>query len=102
MQYNIQTAGDKITVKINGRLTFKEHSTCRDLIRELSNQSGRSEIIDLANLEFIDSAGLGLLLRIKEAAEKDGRSVALRVPHEGQVYKMLSVAEFEKMIPFES
>lgn len=102
MQYDIQTAGGKINVKISGRLTFKEHSTCRDLIRDLSNQSGRSETIDLSGLEFIDSAGLGLLLRIKEAAEKDGRSIALRVPGDGQVHKMLSVAEFEKMIPFEA
>jgi len=102
MQYNIQNAGDKITVKITGRLTFKEHSTCRDWMKELSSQNGRSEVIDLSSLEFIDSAGLGLLLRIKEAAEKDGRAIALRVPNEGQVHKMLSVAEFEKMIPFES
>jgi stage II sporulation protein AA (anti-sigma F factor antagonist) len=102
MEYDIQQTSDRINVTITGRLTFKEHGKCRDLIRDLGNMNGSSETIDLTNLEFIDSAGLGLLLRLKEAAEQASRSLSLRIPSEGQVYKMLTVAEFDKMIPFES
>jgi anti-anti-sigma factor len=102
MEYDIHQDSDSINVKITGRLTFKEHGKCRDLIRDLGNMNGSSETIDLTNLEFIDSAGLGLLLRLKEAAEQSSRNLSLRIPNEGQVYKMLTVAEFDKMIPFDS
>jgi anti-anti-sigma factor len=102
MEYDIQKASDRINVKITGRLTFKEHGKCRDLIRELDGMNGSRETIDLTKLEFIDSAGLGLLLRLKEAAEQASRNLSLKIPNEGQVYKMLTVAEFDKMIPFES
>jgi len=102
MEYDIQQDNNSINVKITGRLTFKEHGKCRDLIRDLGNMNGSNETIDLTNLEFIDSAGLGLLLRLKEAAEQSSRNLSLRIPNEGQVYKMLTVAEFDKMIPFES
>jgi anti-anti-sigma factor len=102
MDYDINESGDRISVKITGRLTFKEHGKCRDLIRDLGNVNGSNETIDLTSLEFIDSAGLGLLLRLKEAAEQSSRKLSLRIPNEGQVYKMLTVAEFDKMIPFES
>ena len=100
MEYEIDKTGEQITIRITGRLTFKEHGKCRELIQALGDMDGEHEIADLTKLEFIDSAGLGLLLRLKESAETANRNLSLRVPNDGQVHKMLTVAEFEKMIPF--
>jgi len=51
-------------------------------------------------LEFIDSAGLGLLLRIQDACSKAGQTLSLRVPSDGQVQKMLQVARFDQLVPY--
>ena len=63
--------------------------------------SGNSQIIDLSKVEFIDSAGLGLLLLLRENAEKKYNSITKRVPEDGQVQRKLEVARFNDLIPIE-
>lgn len=101
MEYNIGASGDNIVVEISGRLTFAEHDACRSIIKELSAMSGNSQVIDLSKVEFIDSAGLGLLLLLRENAEKKNSSISMRVPQDGQVQRMLEVARFNDLIPIE-
>ena len=73
---------------------------CRQLIGELTEDDSNNKIINLSNLEFIDSAGLGLLLRIQDACSKAGQTLSLRVPSDGQVQKMLQVARFDQLVPY--
>lgn len=101
MEYKVSTEGDEAKVRINGRLTFAEHEQCRRILAELEESSGSRQVVDLREVEFIDSAGLGLLLLLRENAEKQNRSVVLRVPAEGQVRRMLDIARFQDLIPIE-
>ena len=100
MEYSCNKTGDGLEVDLNGRLTFDEHATCRKLIGELTADESNNKIINLSNLEFIDSAGLGLLLRIQDACSKSGQTLSLKVPADGQVQKMLQVARFDQLVPF--
>ena len=101
MEYKVSTEGDVAEVRINGRLTFAEHEQCRRILTELEESSGSRQVVDLRGVEFIDSAGLGLLLLLRENAEKHDCSVVLRVPAEGQVRRMLDIARFQDLIPIE-
>ena len=100
MEYTSSKTGDGYEVRLSGRLTFDEHTACRKLIGEMTSDESSRKIINLTGLEFIDSAGLGLLLRINDACSQSGKSLALRVPAEGQVSKMLQVARFDQLVPY--
>lgn len=100
MEYTYNKSGDGLEVDLVGRLTFDEHATCRKLIGELTADEANNKVINLSNLEFIDSAGLGLLLRIQDACSKSGQTLSLKVPADGQVQKMLQVARFDQLVPF--
>jgi len=52
--------------------------------------------VDLADVEFIDSAGLGMLLLARDEISKKSSSLTLKSP-QGQVQRMFSVARFEQM-----
>jgi anti-sigma B factor antagonist len=43
--------------------------------------NGHNLIIDLADVRFMDSTGLGALIQIRNAAARDGRRVKLRSVH---------------------
>ncbi len=100
MEYSISTNGNQAEVTIEGKLTFEKHADFRQLIKELGKLDIQKQIVDLNAVEFIDSAGLGLLLRMNDASKKSGRNFALRIPADGQVNKMLTVARFDELVSF--
>ena len=102
MEYNCRTTGDTVEAALTGRLTFEDMEIFRSLITEMNAAGANRWIIDLTPLEFLDSAGLGLLLRAKAMADKGNGQLSLRVAPEGRVQKMMEVAKFVEMIPFES
>ena len=50
-------------------MTFEEHSACSTLILELTADDATNKIIDLSDLKFIDSAGLGLFFAFLQTAK---------------------------------
>ena len=101
MEYNCRTSGDAFEASLTGRLTFDDQKLFRQMITEMGEASAARWVVDLSNLEFIDSAGLGLLLRIKATSEQVGKSILLRVPNDGHVRRMLDVSRFDQLFPFE-
>ena len=99
MDYRISSNGNKTEVNLAGRLTFDENQQFREIITEIAELGGSQTILDLCNVEFIDSAGLGLLLRIKAEVERVGNAVGMKVSTGGQVKDMIDVAHFEQLIP---
>ena len=83
-----------------GRLTFETKSSCGKLISELAAQEPKEAVIDLRDVGFLDSAGLGFLLRAQDALHRKGAQLTLRVPNDGKTKKMLSMSKFEELIPF--
>ncbi len=101
MDYSVSKNGDNTEVRISGRLTFAEHTQCRSIASELKDSESKKQVVDLKDVEFIDSAGLGLLLLLRDNAEKKGVQMSLRIPGEGQVKRMLEIARFQELIPIE-
>lgn len=78
---------------LSGRFTFSDFPAFRRLVSDVLEQPVNGYVIDLENVEFIDSAGLGMLLLARDEAVRKGRPVSLRRP-QGQVQRVLAVARF--------
>ncbi len=64
------------TLKLTGDLDYGECSTFRMNIDRVLKSSPPSTIVDLSDLEYLDSSGLGLLLSLsKEYGAQGGRLV---------------------------
>ena len=92
---------DDTTVSISGEFTFTDHVAFKAIASRLLERQGTPIIIDLAKLEFIDSAGLGMLLIVREEADKAHRSLVLRGPC-GQVKRMFDVTKFGTLFTVEA
>ncbi|OIQ88863.1 STAS domain protein [mine drainage metagenome] len=102
MEYRIVSAeGGRTVVECSGRLTFSNSTTFMRVAEELKATGGDDWVFDLSGLEFIDSAGLGMLLMARDMAGQQNGRMALRGAA-GQVEKALSLARFDELIPTES
>lgn len=99
MQYEFNE--DDSRVSISGEFTFTDHVAFKAIATRLFENSGKPIVIDLASLEFIDSAGLGMLLIVRDEAGKASRKLILRSPN-GQVKRMFEVTKFGTLFDVEA
>lgn len=71
------TRGTSAVVYLSGAILFGEESaSLRSLVRELLNQSNQI-VLDLKEVSYIDSGGLGTLVALYASARKAGGEIKL-------------------------
>ena len=84
------------TVQVSGRFDFR----CVKPFHALLVDAPREWVIDLKEVDYVDSAALGLLLLIRDQAGGDAGSVTLRGAH-GHPRDVLLMAKFDQMFRIE-
>jgi anti-anti-sigma factor len=98
---NVQFHESDARVNISGEFTFADHAAFRELADRLFQTKDESLVIDLSQLQFIDSAGLGMLLLARDEASKGSRKLILAQP-QGQVKRMFSVTKFDQLFTIQA
>ena len=84
-------------VALDGRIVLGEESnSLRDKLKSLTAQGKKKIVLNMANIKYIDSAGLGTLIAVHVSAKTQGASVRLchlgRKFHEVlQITKLLTI-----------
>lgn len=87
-EVDVKPAAGGTIVTVTGELDVASSQT---LEQELATLQGAALIVvDLRGLTFIDSTGLGVLVRAHQLAREQSRHLAL-VPGDGQVQRLLSL-----------
>jgi HptB-dependent secretion and biofilm anti anti-sigma factor len=88
-------------VSMTGEFTFADHPVFQDILTQINDGRGRSIVLDVSGLAFIDSAGLGMLILAREEARKQGSTIRLRGPR-GQVKRIFAVTKFDTLFAVEA
>jgi len=97
MELVVVDKGVTRTVLMAGELRFSDHASVRNLIDDFEMPRYHSFEMSLKNLDFIDSAGLGMLMLMAEAAEKNGVKFQV-MDAVGRVKKILDHADANNML----
>ncbi len=97
MDVKVQVSGEKATLSLSGRFDFTAHKEFRQHAERTVQNNGITGVeVDLSGVEYLDSSALGMLLLLKENAEKSKQSVSL-INCQGAVRRILEVANFDKL-----
>ena len=94
MKLQTCTYDDTFEASLSDSLTYGDVRAFRDLLFQIKERSYSVVVIDVKNLDWIDSAGLGMLLLARDAALKDNFKLVLRSP-QGSVKTMLELGRFD-------
>jgi len=100
MEYAQHREGSTYWLNMAGRFTFADHVPFREVLEEIASPNIEQVRFQMEQLEFIDSAAMGMLLLALEEADKHHKSITLKGAN-GQVRKMLSVARFDTLFAME-
>lgn len=98
MQYRIVQEPHFVRAVLSGRLTYHHADTVRALIDGLKGQPGRHVLLDLTQVDFLDSAGIGMLLVLNGELLSAGTRTAM-LPGRGQVGRVASLTRIGMIIP---
>ncbi len=85
-------------IELSGELDSYTCSLFRDAVKEVIEQGNPNVVVNMSNVEYIDSSGLGTLVGgLKRASEKGGRIAV--VSSENQICKVLEITGLEKVFP---
>jgi anti-anti-sigma factor len=100
MNITLRNEGGNAELTMTGELTFADNENLHKIVKQMGSGGMRSFVINMAAVTFIDSAGLGLLVLHKEAADRE--KVAMRLKGtQGQVRKMLEISQFQEVVPYD-
>src|SRR5690349_11684511 len=75
---NVRHVGDIAVLNLRGRITLGESTgLLRDNLRQIFGQGTKKIILNLAEVSYVDSAGLGELVGLYTTAMNQGASVKL-------------------------
>lgn len=88
------------TFSLGGHFTFTDHPEFREVLTHIEQAGVTSVIVDISQVEFVDSAALGMLLLANDAASKYAKKLVIRGA-QGQVKKMFDMANFQSIFSLE-
>ncbi len=84
-------------VSLGGRFDFNAHREFKEAYTALLAESAIQTLeVNLANVDYLDSSALGMLLMLRERAEASSKKISLTSPNP-TVIKILDIANFNKL-----
>jgi len=99
MQIDQRAIGDVVVLDLKGRITMGEgDELLKDKVNSLANQGHKKIVLNLAEVPYIDSAGLGEIVRTYTTVSRQGGSLKLlnltkRITDLLSITKLLTVFE---------
>ncbi|MGK0170531.1 MAG: anti-anti-sigma factor [Gammaproteobacteria bacterium] len=86
----------EITISIDGRFDFSQHEAFRTAFEQLPSRPARY-VVDLARAEAMDSAGLGMLLLLRDRVGGDPKELHV-VNCTDPIREVLRIACFDTLL----
>lgn len=97
LEVSSSTVGDWTVLKLVGEVDIYTAGKLRDAVNETVEQGQYRIAVDLAEMEFMDSSGLGVLIAaLKHLKEKDGE--LLLVSPRDQMRRILKLTGLDKIL----
>ena len=98
MNITQQTIEDKLILALSGKLDFQSRKSFQTAMAQAQATDHRQIILNLRQVPFIDSAGLGLLAMAYQDLKLANRQLILAAPQDN-VVRILDLANIRKMMP---
>lgn len=100
MDYTVHDNGNLRELELRGQITFEADADFRTILAEWEQGGIADCVLNLSAVDYMDSAGLGLLVMANNAAKQAGVTFRLKHPR-GQVRELIEISEFHTIIPCE-
>ncbi|MDV7340195.1 STAS domain-containing protein [Terasakiella sp. A23] len=96
MEYSLLDKGTKKHVVFYGNIVPSSRAKFLEMAKNLQTSEQKQWVLEVDELDYIDSAGLGMFIEFNEKAQESGISVALSGA-QGVVKRMFELSKFNEL-----
>jgi HptB-dependent secretion and biofilm anti anti-sigma factor len=96
MEFTSTHKPNGLNVSLSGKLTFEDNTKFRQILTLLDKGDVKTLDMDFSDLDFIDSAGLGMLLLLRQECMNRNTSLSLQATR-GQVKRIFAISKFDQL-----
>jgi anti-sigma B factor antagonist len=82
MDIQVESRGDRRIIRIKGKVTFEHCPLLQTQLDSVLEDGVRQVVIDFSEVPFIDSSGIGEVLRLFKRVKESGGEVVLANPNQ--------------------
>ena len=91
MRIDVRSESDRIVLGLHGELDLLGAPLLQEAIDRADGEASTIVVLDLQDLQFVDSAGLRVILAAHERSRENGQELAL-TPGTEQVQRLFTIA----------
>jgi len=95
---NIETANGNLIIVLSGEMDAQGCSKIRPELEEFSKQAHPHTVLDIGQVSFIDSSGIGAIVFLFKRLKEQGRSLEI-VGVQGQPQVLMTLLRIDAAIP---
>jgi anti-sigma B factor antagonist len=101
LDLNFLLQQDVAVVTVKGRITIGKVEEFDKFLQDLISAGRRKFVLDLKDLDHIDSCGIGVLICFNERVKKIGGAIRVANPHPKilKIFTMMSLDAFFSILP---
>ena len=87
-----ETIDSVVIAEISGEIDMSNANELRMALNGMTSNEALGLVVDLSELEYIDSAGIHLIYRLRDSLRSRGQQLRLVIPPDSVVYQTLKLA----------
>jgi anti-sigma B factor antagonist len=95
----IEERGEVVVARLTGELDIAGASRTGDRITDAVPTSAGGLVVDLMELDFMDSSGIAMLFALVRQLGSRRQKLSVAAPAGGPVWRVLEIVEFERAAP---
>jgi anti-anti-sigma factor len=101
MEIRVKREGNTTILRVTGSCDMRCHIQLRERLLEQETDDAGHIIIDLSELNFIDSVGLKVLIGAWKRSRNGRHRFSVRLGRNGQVRKVFELTGLDRVMPLE-
>ncbi len=98
LQTNERPVPNGVILELTGDLTYANREQFKTAVEAIRQKGCRHLVLNMANVRFVDSSGLGLLALISQNFKLSQGKISMLKP-QSYVREIMSLANIQKLIP---
>ncbi|MCX7677675.1 MAG: STAS domain-containing protein [Spirochaetes bacterium] len=97
MNYTIKEETSTITITIEGAMELRSIKEFQNKVTELASSKARDIVLDLKDVEYIDSTGISVLIALHRQQKQNGKSLRILNPTQ-RVASLLELSSLAELL----
>lgn len=96
MIYELVKNEEQLSIFLKGHLTFSDYLVFREITEHMQKEKNSRYLLDISELDFIDTAGLSMLLIAHDTIQQKNAMLKVKGA-QGQVEKMITFGQLNHL-----